>query len=71
MPTAKELRAHADLLELEEKLAAAKKQGGRGSKKSDATYRKLKEQVRDKRLEYRAERDGLTVTTVNGRKVAK
>ena len=64
MATADELRAQLVVAELEEKLAKAK-----DTKKGPS--RELKQQLRDARQAYRAERDGLTITEDDrGRKVA-
>jgi hypothetical protein len=70
MATADELRAQLKVAELEELLLNAKK-GKRGSGRVEAKpYRKLKANLREARLRYRAARDGLEVQTERGRLVA-
>lgn len=64
MPTAEELRAQLKVVELEEKLAAAKDT-------EEGASEVLKAKVRDARREYRAKRDGLVITkNEKGRTVA-
>lgn len=64
MATADELRAQLAVAELEEKLVKAK-EGKTGADQ------KLKAELREARLRYRAARDGLEVKKDRGRMVAR
>lgn len=64
MATADELRDQLKVVELEEKLVKAKDN-------KNGPSAELKAQVREARLRARAARDGLKVTTKDGRLVAE